>query len=99
MGEDLEVIEQLEGEFDIIRSDVDKEDYPKAFEAAVSRLRKGGILITDNVLWSGRIMESTPIKNVPIGVKEHNHLAFSDPRVLTTIVSIRDGLGVSLRLQ
>lgn len=98
VGNSLEVINKLQGEFDIIFNDVDKEQYPEAFKLAVPRLRKGGILITDNSLWYGWVLESTPQRESTKGVKEYNQLAFSDPRVLSTMIPIRDGLCVSIKL-
>jgi len=97
VGDALEIIKQLEGEFDIIFCDIDKKNYPKAFKIAIPRLRLGGLLITDNTLWKGRILESEPSGKSTIGVQEFNKLAFSDPHVISTIVPIRDGLCVSLK--
>ncbi|MFW9904523.1 MAG: O-methyltransferase [Candidatus Thorarchaeota archaeon] len=98
VGDSLEVINKLQGEFDVIFNDVDKEQYPEAFKLAVPRLRKGGILITDNSLWYGWVLESNPQRESTKGVKEYNHLAFSDSRVLSTMIPIRDGLCISIKL-
>lgn len=98
VGDGLDVINQLKGEFDIIYNDVDKEHYPQAFKLAVPRLRKGGILITDNTLWYGRVLESSPIRESTKGVLEYNRLAFSDQRVFSTINPIRDGVSISVKL-
>jgi predicted O-methyltransferase YrrM len=98
VGDSLEIINKLQGEFDIIFNDVDKEQYPEAFKLAVPRLRKGGILITDNALWYGRVLESNSRRESTKGVKEYNELAFSDPRVLSTMIPIRDGICVSIKL-
>lgn len=98
VGDSLQVIDQLPGEFDIIFNDVDKNQYPQAFHQAVPRLRKGGLLITDNTLWYGRVLESKPKRESTKGVKEYNKLAFSDPRVLSTMIPIRDGVSVSMKL-
>src|SRR6266536_2385152 len=54
VGDALELLSEQKQEFDIIFCDIDKEDYPRAFRLAVPRLRKGGLLVADNVLWSGR---------------------------------------------
>ncbi len=96
VGDALEVINQLQGEFDIIFNDVDKQEYPLAFKLAVPRLRTGGLLITDNALWYGQVLESKPRESTK-GVKEYNRLAFSDPRVFSTIVPIGDGICVSVK--
>ncbi len=97
-GDGLEILRKVEGEFDIIFNDIEKEDYPSVFKEAVPRLRKGGLLITDNVLWDGKVVDSSPTEETTIGVKEYNRLTFSDPRVLSVIIPIRDGLGVSIKL-
>ncbi|MHA2272812.1 MAG: O-methyltransferase [Candidatus Hodarchaeales archaeon] len=98
VGDGLELLEKLEGEFDIIFNDVEKEDYPKVFKTAIPRLRKGGALMTDNALWHGRVIETSSVDPATSGAREYNRLAFNDPRVLSTIVPIRDGLAVSVKL-
>ncbi|MFX0113015.1 MAG: O-methyltransferase [Candidatus Hodarchaeota archaeon] len=98
VGDGLEVLSQLDGEFDIIFNDIEKEDYPEAFKAAIPRLRKGGLLITDNVLWYGKVVDAASTERATIGAREYNRLAFNDSRVISTIVPIRDGLGISLKL-
>ncbi|MHA2244177.1 MAG: O-methyltransferase [Candidatus Hodarchaeales archaeon] len=97
VGDALEVINQLQGEFDIIFNDVDKQQYPQAFKQAVPRLRKGGLLITDNALWSGRVLELKTERESTKGVIEYNKLSFSDPRVFSTIIPLGDGICVSVK--
>ncbi|MFQ5979079.1 MAG: O-methyltransferase [Candidatus Heimdallarchaeota archaeon] len=98
VGDGLEILDQLGGDFDIIFNDIEKEDYPSVLKAAVPRLRKGGLLITDNVLWSGRILDSSSTDKTTMGINEYNRLAFNDSRILSSLVPIRDGLGISLKL-
>ncbi|MHA2225368.1 MAG: O-methyltransferase [Candidatus Hodarchaeales archaeon] len=98
VGEALEVLPQLKGEFDIIYNDIDKQQYPQAFKQAVPRLRKGGLLITDNSLWYGRVLKSIPERESTKGVQKYNKLAFFDQRVFSTIIPIRDGVCVSIKL-
>ena len=97
VGDAFKVINQLQGDFDIIFNDVDKQQYPQAFRHAVPRLQKGGLLITDNALWYGRVLELKPERESTKGVMEYNKLAFSDPRVFSTIIPIRDGICVSIK--
>ncbi len=97
VGDALKVITQLEGKFDIIYNDIDKEEYPLAFKLSIPKLRKGGLLITDNALWYGRVIESNPKRESTKGVLEYNKLAFSDARVFSTIIPIRDGICVSIK--
>src|SRR5437879_6833046 len=60
VGDALEFLSEEKQQFDIIFNDVDKEDYPRVFRLALSRVRKGGLFVTDNVLWSGRVATENP---------------------------------------
>jgi predicted O-methyltransferase YrrM len=97
VGDALEVIDQLQGEFDIIFIDIDKQQYSQAFAKAIPRLRKGGLLITDNALWYGRVLESNTDRESTKGILEYNRLAFSDPSVFSTIIPLGDGICVSVK--
>lgn len=98
VGDAVESLAGLTGDFDIIYIDIDKHGYPEAFNSAVPRLKKGGLIITDNTLWGGRVaLDDTPDDNVA-GVKEYARLAFSDPRVFSMVIPIRDGLTISIKL-
>ncbi|MCG3221064.1 MAG: O-methyltransferase [Candidatus Heimdallarchaeota archaeon] len=98
IGNALEIMEQTEGEFDIIFNDVDKEDYPKTLLASIPKLRKGGVLITDNTLWYGSVIKEGTIGDATQGVMEYNRLAFSDTRVISILLPVRDGLTISIKL-
>ena len=98
VGNALDILNSLEGEFDIILNDIDKDGYPQAFNAALPKLRTGGLMITDNTLWSARVLENPPKGKSTKGVQEYNKLAFNDPRVLSMLIPIRDGVTVSLKL-
>jgi predicted O-methyltransferase YrrM len=93
------LIQQTEGEFDIIFNDVDKHYYPEVLPLAVPRLRKGGLFITDNVLWSGRVARPAEPgdRNTP-AIQEFNRQLYSTRKLWTTILPLRDGLGVCLKL-
>lgn len=97
VGDALEVIRRFKGPFDIILNDIDKKDYPEAFDIAVSQLRPGGVFITDNVLWSGRIFDEKPDKTTE-AILEFNRKLFNTDDVLSSIIPIRDGLGVAVKL-
>jgi predicted O-methyltransferase YrrM len=97
IGDALEVLSEQKQEFDIIFCDVDKEDYPRAFRLVAPRLRKGGLFITDNVLWSGRVTHKNPSDARTKAIQEFNHLLYKSPDFFTTIVPIRDGLAVALK--
>jgi len=99
VGNSLDLIDQVEGSFDLIFNDVDKHYYPQVFHKAVPRLRKGGLFITDNVLWSGRVTRPAhPGDRDTAGIQEFNRLIYSSPDLLTTILPIRDGLAVCTKL-
>ena len=97
VGDALEILEETGGEFDIIFNDVDKEYYPSVVNKAYKKLKRGGLFITDNVLWFGRILtdDSSPSTK---GVKEFTRLLLSEKGFLTTIIPIRDGVSLSLKL-
>lgn len=99
VGDALALLEKTEGSFDLIFNDVDKHDYPRVFQLAVPRLRQGGLLITDNVLWSGRVARELEPgdRNTP-AIQEFNRLAYSSPEVFTTILPLRDGVAVCHKL-
>ncbi len=97
VGDSLEIIDHLKGKFDIILNDIDKEQYPLAFRKAIPRLKRGGLLIADNVLWSGRVVEKDPDASTR-AILEFNRLIHQSPDVLTTIIPLRDGISVTLKL-
>ncbi len=96
VGDSLEITKELDMPFDIIYNDVDKHGYPEAFDLALPKLRKGGIFITDNVLWSGRIFEDDPNESTR-GVIEFNRKMFETEGILSSIIPIRDGLGIVVK--
>src|SRR5207248_9514485 len=88
----LELLSERKQEFDIIFCDVDKEDYPRAFRLAVSRLRKGGLLVADNVLWSGKVAEKNPTEASTKAILEFNRLLYSTPNPPPTTPPTTDGI-------
>jgi caffeoyl-CoA O-methyltransferase len=96
-GDALEVLSEQKEQYDIIFNDVDKEDYPRVLRLVSARLRKGGLFITDNVLWSGRVAEKNPKDATTKAILEFNRLLYNSPDFFTTILPIRDGLAVALK--
>jgi len=96
-GDALELLSEQKQEFDIIFNDIDKEDYPRAFRAAMPRLRKGGLFITDNVLWSGRVVDKNSPDATTKAIQELNRALYSSSEVFTTILPVRDGVAVSIK--
>jgi predicted O-methyltransferase YrrM len=97
VGDALEIASQLDGPFDIILNDIDKHDYPRAFDIAIKLLKPGGIFITDNVLWSGRILSDKP-DNTTKMIQEFNRKLFNSDGIVSSIIPIRDGLGLAVKL-
>ena len=96
-GDALESMEKTEGLFDIVFMDIDKKEYPKAFDLIMPRLRSGGLLIADNTLWSGKVTEGDPDETT-MAVKVFNEMIFGKKEVISSIIPIRDGVSVSLKL-
>jgi predicted O-methyltransferase YrrM len=97
IGDSRDLIDTVDGEFDLIFNDVDKYQYPDAFRKAVPRVRRGGLFITDNVLWSGRVARDDADRDTE-GVREFNRLIYSSDELYPTILPIRDGVAVCLKL-
>jgi predicted O-methyltransferase YrrM len=95
-GDSMEMLDTVAGEFDLIFNDVDKHQYPDAFRKAVPRVRRGGLFITDNALWYGKVARDDADK-YSAGVREFNQLIYAADDLYTTILPIRDGLAVCLK--
>ena len=96
LGEAVDIIPNIDTTFDLVFIDADKEDYINYFELIVPKMNKGGIILSDNVLWSGKVVE--PLQKNDLSTKillEYNLLLKNDPRVETVLLPIRDGLTVS----
>ena len=96
-GDALEFLSEQKREFDIIFNDVDKEDYPRVLRLVSPRLRKGGLFITDNVLWSGLVAEKNPADSHTKAILEFNRKLCDAKEFYTTILPIRDGLAVAVK--
>ena len=96
LGEATTIIPELEVKFDLVFIDADKENYINYFELIVPKMNKGGIILSDNVLWSGKVLEPLNPKDISTKILlEYNSLLKNDPRVETVLLPIRDGLTVS----
>ncbi|APG61260.1 O-methyltransferase [Christiangramia salexigens] len=93
LGDALEIIPKIDTKFDLVFIDADKPNYPKYYELIIDKMNPGGLILTDNVLWSGKVVEK--LKDDDESTKallEYNRLLADDPRVETVILPIRDGL-------
>jgi predicted O-methyltransferase YrrM len=93
VGNSLELIRQPKGNFDVVFNDVDKHWYPEVFKLAVPRVRRGGLFISDNVLWSGRVARANPDPWTR-RIQEFNRQMYSSQKLFTTILPLRDGIAV-----
>jgi len=97
VGDALELLSEEKQEFDIIFNDVDKEDYPRVFRLSIPRLRKGGLLVTDNVLWSGKVADHKNVEPSTRAIREFNQLLYNSAGLFTTILPVRDGIAVAIK--
>jgi caffeoyl-CoA O-methyltransferase len=96
LGEAVAIIPNLDLKFDLVFIDADKENYINYFNLILPKMNKGGIILSDNVLWSGKVV--LPLEKNDLSTKillEYNLLLKNDPRVETVLLPIRDGLTVS----
>jgi caffeoyl-CoA O-methyltransferase len=91
LGPALETIDRLEGEFDLIFIDADKVNYPAYYEALLPRLSGRGLMVLDNTLWSGRVVEPDDSPETQTIAALNDRIA-SDPRVVATVLTVRDGV-------
>ena len=95
-GNALEIIPKLDTTFDLIFIDADKPNYSNYFHLVIDTLQKGGIILSDNVLWHGKVVEKLNPKDISTkAVIDYNTLLKEDPRVESVLLPIRDGLTIS----
>jgi predicted O-methyltransferase YrrM len=97
VGDALGHLARERGTFDVILNDIDKWQYPEVLPLARKKLRRGGLLITDNMLWGGRVLKKRGDRNTR-GIQELTRLLKQAPDFHTTLLPIRDGVTVSLKL-
>lgn len=96
LGNALAIIPGLDKKFDLVFIDADKENYINYFQMIVPMMNKGGVILSDNVLWSGKVLEEVKANDKSTKILlEYNELLKNDPRVETVLLPIRDGLTVS----
>lgn len=98
VGEAVATLRQASGPFDIVFNDIDKQDYPKALDVIVTKLRPGGLLLVDNMLWHGRIFERRDSSPATRGVRELTRRIQTDPGWIAAVIPTRDGLLVAQRV-
>ncbi len=96
LGDALEIIPTLDKKYDLVFIDADKENYINYFHLIVPMMNQGGIILSDNVLWSGKVLEEVKSNDITTKIiLEYNQLLKEDTRVETVLLPIRDGLTVS----
>jgi len=95
-GNALDLVKKAPGRFDLIFNDVDKHQYPDALRAALPKLKRGGLFVTDNTLWNGRAARPAAAddKSTP-GIQEFNRLSFGSKDLFSVLLPLRDGVTVS----
>jgi len=95
VGDALELVKKTPGKFDFIFNDVDKHQYPDALRAAVPKLRRGGLFVTDNTLWSGKAARPAASDDRDtVGVQEFNRLVYASKELFPVLIPLRDGVTV-----
>ncbi len=95
VGEAVTALSHAEGSFDLIFNDIEKEAYPASLPVIAEKLRSGGLLIVDNLLWSGRVFDPSETEASTQAIREFTRLVVNDPGWVATLVPIRDGLLVA----
>ncbi|MBM3216677.1 O-methyltransferase [Candidatus Poribacteria bacterium] len=99
VGEAVETLRHTDDVFDIIFNDIDKAGYPSSIPVLKPKLRAGGLLIIDNMLWHGRIFEPNDNDEDTEGVRKVTEMLFADPDFACSLVPIRDGMIVALKVR
>lgn len=96
LGNALDIIPNISEKFDLVFIDADKHNYPNYFNAIINNMNSGGVILSDNVLWSGKVIQQLNEKDIDTkALLKYNHLINTDDRVETVLLPIRDGLTIS----
>lgn len=96
VGQALEIIPSIDTKFDLVFIDADKNNYSNYFNMVIDKMNRGGVILSDNVLWSGKVIEKIQTKDVDTpALIEYNKLLKEDARIETVLLPIRDGLTIS----
>jgi len=99
VGDALELVKKTPGKFDFIFNDINKNQYPDALRAALPKLQRGGLLVTDNTLWSGKAAQPAGAEDRDTrGVQEFNRLVYASKELFPVLIPLRDGVTVCRKL-
>jgi predicted O-methyltransferase YrrM len=96
-GDAIELLSEQKEAFDIVFNDIDKDDYPRVLRMVPPRIKKGGLFVTDNTLWSGRVVEKDPDATTK-AIQEFNRELYKSKDFYPTIMPVRDGVAVAVRV-
>ncbi len=99
VGPAQEVLEDLDGPFDLVFVDINKDGYPQVLDSCIRKLRVGGLLVADNVLWHGAVADPKDRSADTRAIRTYNERLAKDPRMLAAILPERDGVSVALKLR
>jgi caffeoyl-CoA O-methyltransferase len=94
LGPALDTIAQLDGEFDLVFIDADKENYVNYYEATLPKLARTGLIVLDNTLWSGRVADPQDDEESTRAIRAANEHIDEDPRVQNVLLTVRDGMNL-----
>ena len=97
VAEAIETLRNTPGPFDLIFNDIEKQDYPRSLLLIKEKLRPGGVLIIDNILWSGRIFNKRDQSTATEGVREFTRLIINDSDWIVSLIPVRDGMIVAYK--
>ncbi len=96
LGNARDILPDLPGPFDLVFIDADKRYYPEYFEMILPKMKKGGLILADNVLWYGKVVDPAAKDAETLALKQYNNLLATDPRVTALILPVRDGISMAL---
>jgi caffeoyl-CoA O-methyltransferase len=97
LGPALETVETLDGPFDLVFIDADKENYVNYYEATLPKLADSGLMVVDNTLWSGRVADPENDEETTNAIRALNDRVRDDPRVVNVLLTVRDGMNLIMR--
>ncbi|HWA33105.1 MAG TPA: O-methyltransferase [Cyclobacteriaceae bacterium] len=97
LGDARKIIPDLPGPFDLVWIDADKENYSTYFDLVIDKVRRGGFILADNVLWSGKVLDAKPDKDTR-SIQAFNKKIQDDPRVMNALLPVRDGIMMMQRI-
>jgi len=98
VGDALQSLKDTPGSFDLIYMDIDKDQYPLAFPIIREKLSRGGVLIVDNMLWFGRVVDKADTSSPTAGIRRFTQELWADKEFFTTLIPLRDGFTISIRV-